>query len=1085
MDDIDQQALQQALEKCAAEPIQQIGQIQPHGALLVLSADRPYTVLQASANISEFFSELTGDVYGKPLQELVGEKIAGQIEQMFQSAQSKNTAAGKLSIPQRQGPFDLQAHAYLSDGLFVLELVPDHDADQEGRLSELLMEMQESLLRYDANSDFSRYFDDVALLVRRMSGYDSVMIYRFDSNWNGQVISQNSVDHAPSYLGLHFPASDIPPQARRLYTSNLVRLVADIDAEPVPILPGLNPVTERPLDMSYSALRCLSPIHIQYLRNIGVQGSMVISLLQNGRLWGLIACHHFTAKRVSIAQREAVTFISRMVSSKLSSIEALEQYNCVASANHVIGELLNYIFTDHEQRVLQRLLPPLMALLDATGILAVVEGKRHVYGEVLKPADLGALLLWLGKQASGQIFSSDHLANDFLPAEKYQEIASGILTTPLPGDMRNVIVWFRQEKPRTVSWAGKAEKGLVMDKSGNYQLTPRKSFEMWTELWRGRSEPWSPVQIDIARMLAMTLPEGLAQKSRLEHALRQQQLLDAELRIAATAFESQEGIVVLDENRLILRVNQAFTRITGYLSEEVVGKNPRVLELDLQGLVYYEEMWERVNNSGVWEGEISSKRKDGAVFPMHLAVSTVKDPTGCIKNYVATFVDITSIKAAAEEIERLAFYDPLTGLPNRRLLQDRLKRALIASARSGREGAILFIDLDNFKTLNDTLGHDMGDLLLQLVAQRLVACVREGDTVSRLGGDEFVVMLTDLSDEMLDAGAQTEVIANKILTALTQTYRLADHEYRNSPSIGAVLFNDHDSDIESLLKQADIAMYQAKKAGRNTIRFFDPAMQASINARVKLEADLHGALADKQFQLYYQPQVSQGLDIIGAEVLIRFQHPERGLISPAEFIPLAEDIGLIVPIGRWVLETVCRQLKIWESSTHTQHLQLAANVSARQFRQTDFVDVVRQIIRESDINPNRLKLELTESLVLDDIDETIRKMHALREIGVRFSMDDFGTGNSSLSNLRKLPIDQLKIDQSFVRDISVDPDDTVIVQTIIAMANNLGLDVIAEGVETEEQRSFLENHGCHTFQGYLYSKPLPLDGFERLLPSGG
>ncbi|MGZ5007028.1 MAG: EAL domain-containing protein [Methylobacter sp.] len=555
---------------------------------------------------------------------------------------------------------------------------------------------------------------------------------------------------------------------------------------------------------------------------------------------------------------------------------------------------------------------------------------------------------------------------------------------------------------------------------------------------------------------------------------------EKEIRIAATVFESQEGMMVTDADNLILRVNQAFTHITGYSAEEVVGKSPRILQSGRQDKSFYAAMWESINNTGAWEGEIWNRRKHGEIYPEHLIITAVKDQNDIVTNYVATLTDITMSKTAADEIERLAFYDPLTGLPNRRLLLNRLKPALASSHRSARKGALLFIDMDNFKMLNDTLGHDMGDLLLQQVAERLTYCVREGDTVARLGGDEFVVMLEDLSIQMIEAAKQTEIIGNKILAVLNRPYLLAAHDYRSTPSIGAALFNGHQQATEELLKQADIAMYQAKASGRNTLRFFDPQMQASINARVILEADLRQALAENQFQLYYQPQVQHNSQVIGAEVLIRWQHPQRGLVLPHSFIPLAEETGLILLIGQWVLETACAQIKLWESSDHTQHLQLAVNVSAKQFHQTDFVDHVRHVLHQSAINPSRLKLELTESLVLDDIDSTIIKMQLLRKVGVHFSMDDFGTGQSSLSSLKKLPLDQLKIDQSFVRDISIDPDDAVIVQTIIAMANNLSMEVIAEGVETEAQRVFLEQQGCPLCQGYLFSKPIPLLEFEQV-----
>lgn len=443
--------------------------------------------------------------------------------------------------------------------------------------------------------------------------------------------------------------------------------------------------------------------------------------------------------------------------------------------------------------------------------------------------------------------------------------------------------------------------------------------------------------------------------------------------------------------------------------------------------------------------------------------------------------DITERKAAEEEVQRLAFHDLLTQLPNRRLLMDRLQHALSSSIRHGRDGALLFIDLDNFKTLNDTLGHNIGDLLLQQVAQRLVTCLRKGDTVARLGGDEFVVMLEGLSENLQEAAFQAEAIGDKIIAALNQPYQLAGYDCRSTPSIGIALFTNQQISAEELMKRADIAMYQAKKAGRNTIRFFDPEMQAAVEARSTLERWMQQALPQRQFRLYYQMQVDHKGTIFGAEMLLRWQHPERGMILPADFIPLAEENGLIESIGLWVLETACNQLKAWEACPVKRHFQLAINVSARQFRQPSFVEQVIRVLDATRIVPNRLKFELTESLVLDNVADAITRMQTLKDIGVQFSMDDFGTGYSSLSHLKKLPLDQLKIDQVFVRDIVTNHDDAIIVQTIIAMAKNLGMEVIAEGVETNEQRDFLIERNCLNFQGYLFSRPVSLEKFEQLV----
>jgi diguanylate cyclase (GGDEF)-like protein/PAS domain S-box-containing protein len=556
---------------------------------------------------------------------------------------------------------------------------------------------------------------------------------------------------------------------------------------------------------------------------------------------------------------------------------------------------------------------------------------------------------------------------------------------------------------------------------------------------------------------------------------------EQQLRIAATAFEAQEGMCITDAGKIILRVNRAFTEVTGYTAEEVVGRTPKMLGSGRHDAAFFTAMWVEIECHGSWQGEIWNRRKNGEIYPEWLIVTAVKGSHGEITHYIGSLTDITLRKAAEDEIRHLAFYDPLTLLPNRRLLLDRLRQAQTASVRSGRQGALLFIDLDNFKALNDTLGHDIGDRLLQQVALRLTTCVRDVDTVARLGGDEFVVMLEEIGETQEEAATQTEIVAQKVLATLNQPYDLAGHECHSTASIGITLFAGQQHSVADLMRRADLTMYQAKAAGRNTLRFFDPDMQAAVQLRAALEADLRQAVREGQFSLYYQAQVDSAGRLAGAEALVRWRHPTRGLVLPNNFIPLAEDTGLILPIGHWVLETACAQLARWATRAETADLTLAVNVSARQFHQADFVDQVLAVLGQTGADPHRLKLELTESMLLDDVEVTIVKMDALKACGVGFSLDDFGTGYSSLSYLKRLPLDQLKIDRSFVSDLEWDDGDAAICAATIGMAHNLRLRVVAEGVETEAQRYFLTTaHGCDYMQGELFGRPLPLAEFEAL-----
>jgi diguanylate cyclase (GGDEF)-like protein/PAS domain S-box-containing protein len=558
-------------------------------------------------------------------------------------------------------------------------------------------------------------------------------------------------------------------------------------------------------------------------------------------------------------------------------------------------------------------------------------------------------------------------------------------------------------------------------------------------------------------------------------------LENKELGITASIFNSQEGMLIADANLSIVKVNQSFTEITGYRSDEVLGEKPNILSSGRHDKAFYKHMWQCLNNQGKWEGKIWNRRKNGDVYTQYLSIAVVYDVLGNVANYVATMTDITKGRAAKEKIANLAYYDPLTQLPNRRLFLDRLSQEIESTSRDESRAALLFIDLDRFKNLNDTLGHHLGDLLLEQLATRLVSCVRKKDLVARLGGDEFFILLTNLNGSEIECAARAKAFADKVMASLDTPFLLDEQPYTITASIGLTVLSENLTSIDMVLKQADIAMYQAKANGRNAVCFFEKRMQDDITQYVKLERELITAIELAQFELFYQVQVDDKQKPIGAEALIRWNHPELGLVAPGYFIELAEETGMIVPIGQWVLEAACKQLKAWEAIPQMRGLTLAVNISSKQFHQDDFVSHVKYIVKKQGIHPALLKLELTETAFTNNIESLISSMNALKDVGIQLELDDFGTGYSSLQYLKRLPLEQLKIDQSFVREIEYNENDKQIVRTIISMAHNLQLKVIAEGVETENQKQILLDSGCQRFQGYLFGRPLPVDQFEALI----
>ena len=1065
------------LTNCEREAIHIPGAIQPHGVLLVLK-EPELIILQSSKNTQELLGIDYNEIINHKLNKIIDESQVEKIKYILNNQEQTDIAnpINLLVKTPKKGEIFWDGIIHRRDGFLILELEQKYYQDSNISFFSFYYLVRNSTYKLQSASNFKELIKFVVNEIRKITEFDRVMVYKFHDDMSGEVIAEDKQKDLESFLGLHYPATDIPIQARKLYTLNWLRLIPDINYQPVEIFPQDNPITNQPLDLSFSVLRSVSPLHVEYIQNMGVRGTLCISLIKEQKLWGLIACHHYSPKFVSYEVRKACEFIGQVMSVELvykekndTSYYYLQQLQRLKK--NIIESMTN---SKNFLRGLVKEENILLNLVNAQGGIVCWGDNCTLVGQTPTAKDVKKLVSWLKTNVvDEEVFYTDSLAKIYPESEEFKDTVSGLLVITINLSQKSYqVAWFRPEVIHTVNWAGNPHQKVEIDRDGELRMSPRKSFEQWKETVKLKSQPWQQQEINVALELRSAIMLGALEFSQEE--LRQSQEL-----AQVTLQSIGDAVITTDAQGKIEALNPVAEKLTGWLTMEARGLPvTQVFQVIRESTrLPIENSVEKAIKSGLTlniDTDAVLMAKDGTEYAIDDSVAPIRNQNGEIIGAVLVFRDVTQERYLTNQLLWQASHDPLTGLANRHEFEQRLKELLKVSDTNYYSHALCYLDLDQFKIVNDTCGHVAGDELLRQVSHLLQSGVRKTDTLARLGGDEFGLLLYDIKLEI--AMQQADRVREQI-----RNFRFVWQEkvFSIGVSIGLVPLNGTIQDIASVLSAADAACYVAKNLGRNRVHVYQPDDYELAKQRneIKWAVKIPQALEENRFCLYYQSIVPVGETesvYKHREILLRLRDSSGKIISPMAFIPAAERYNLMNQIDRWIVRHVFAYLEQRYQQTNKIDCVYTINLSGNSINDQMFVEFLHQQFESHQISPHMICFEVTETLAIANLNKAAIFIRSLKELGCKFALDDFGSGMSSFGYLRNLPVDYIKIDGAFVQDMVNNPINCEIVEAINRIGHVMKIETIAEFVENEAILAKLQEMGVNYAQGYGISRPKPL-----------